>query len=60
MKAETNENEIFKFGYAEPPPIFYKGSERRRQRQTKMKFSSLAVLNRLLSSTKVVKGEGRD
>ena len=28
-------NGVFKFDYAEPPPIFYKGSERREQGQMK-------------------------
>jgi len=33
VSAETNENTVFKFGYAEPPPILFKNSESREQKK---------------------------
>ena len=39
MRGETNENEVFKFGYPEPHPILSKYSERRVENK-KMKLVS--------------------
>ena len=59
------ENKVFKFGFAEPHPIFaatQQSSQRREQRQTENKVLWLALPRRILSSTtvKVAKGESRD
>ena len=47
-------------GYAEPQPILFKDSERREQRQTENKVLWLAMPSRILSYSKIVKGESRD
>ena len=47
-------------GYAEPNPILFKDSERREQRQTENKVLWLAMPSRILSYSKIVKGESRD
>ena len=44
-------------GYAEPNPILFKDSERREQRQTENKVLWLAMPSRILSYSKIVKGE---
>ena len=53
VSGETNENEVFKFGYPEPHPILSKYSERREQRQMKTQFSNLTMPSRILSFTKI-------
>ena len=48
------ENEVLRFDYAEPHPIFYKYSERREQRQKgKWNFHKWSMPSRILYSTNI-------
>ena len=46
-----------RIGYAEPPPIFYKYSERREQSQIYLNYAEPSPI--FAHSAKIVKGEGR-